>query len=92
MLRVGDYWSAERLSDPRARLVRPDAVLEVARDDTDGSRVFFIEYDRTRRVDKNYEKFRRYDAFLCWWSMHTGYGDGELPSSDDRAVERATPR
>jgi hypothetical protein len=39
--------------------------------------VLFIEYDRTQRVDKNYEKFRRYDAFPRWWSMHTG--DGELP-------------
>jgi hypothetical protein len=79
VLRVGDYWSAEGLRDPRARLVRPDAVLEVARADGEGSRVLFIEYDRTRRVDKNYEKFRRYDAFLCWWSTHTGYADGELP-------------
>jgi hypothetical protein len=79
VLRVGDNWSAEGLRDPRARLVRPDAVLEVARADGEGSRVLFIEYDRTRRVDKNYEKFRRYDAFLWWWSMHTGYGDGELP-------------
>ena len=65
VLRVGDHWSAEGLRDPRARLVRPDAVLEVGRPDGDGSRVLFIEYDRTRRVDKNYEKFRRYDTFLC---------------------------
>jgi hypothetical protein len=27
-------------------------------------RTIRIEYDRTRRVDKNYEKFRRYDTFL----------------------------
>jgi hypothetical protein len=67
VLSLGANWSAEGLRDPRARLVRPDAVLEVARADGDGSRVFFIEYDRTRRVDKNYEKFRRYDTFLCWW-------------------------
>ena len=33
VLRVGDYWSAESLRDPRPRLVRPDAVLEVARPD-----------------------------------------------------------
>ena len=25
----------------------------------------FVEYDRTRRVDKNYDKFRRYEAFLA---------------------------
>jgi hypothetical protein len=31
VLKVGDYWSAEGLGDPRPRLVRPDAVLEVAR-------------------------------------------------------------
>jgi hypothetical protein len=79
VLRLDDYWSAERLRDPRPRLVRPDAVLEVARLDGDGSRMFFIEYDRTRRVDKNYEKFRRYDTFLCWWWQHTSFADRDLP-------------
>jgi hypothetical protein len=79
VLSVGDYWSAERLCDPRARQVRPDAVIEVARPDGDRSRVFFIEFDRIRRVDKNYEKFRRYDSFLCWWWQHTSYADGERP-------------
>jgi Replication-relaxation len=79
VLRLADHWSAERLGDPRPRLVRPDAVLEVARPDGDGSRVFFIEYDRTQRVDKNYEKFRRYDAFLCWWWQYTGFADGDRP-------------
>jgi hypothetical protein len=80
VLRLANYWSAERLRDPRPRLVRPDAVLEVARSDGDGSRVFFIEYDRTRRVDKNYEKFRRYDTFLCWWWQHTTFAP-DPPSS-----------
>jgi hypothetical protein len=48
--------------------------------DRDGRRVFLIEYDRTTRVDKNYEKFRRYDAFLTWWWRHTPYADhGEPP-------------
>jgi hypothetical protein len=79
VLRVGDHWSAEELRDPRARLVRPDAVLEVARPNGDGSRLFFIEYDRTRRVDKNYEKFRRYDTFVCWWWQHTSFVDGGRP-------------
>jgi hypothetical protein len=78
-LRLGNYWSAEGLRDPRPRLVRPDAVLEMARPDDDGSRVFFIEYDRTRRVDTNYEKFRRYDTFLCWWWQYTGFADGDRP-------------
>jgi hypothetical protein len=39
-------------------------------------RTILVEYDRTRRVDKNFDKFRRYDAFLCWWSRHTPYGNG----------------
>ena len=82
VLRVGDHWSAEGLRDPRARLVRPDAVLEVGRPDGDGSRVLFIEYDRTRRVDKNYEKFRRYDTFLCWWWQHTSFADGDAGPPD----------
>jgi Replication-relaxation len=75
VLNLGNYWSAERLRDPRARPLRPDAVLELARHDRDGSRLFFIEYDRTRRADKNYEKFRRYDTFVCWWWHHTGFAD-----------------
>jgi Replication-relaxation len=79
VLDLGDYWSAERLRDPRPRLVRPDAVLEIARNDGDGACVLFIEYDRTRRVDKNYEKFRRYDTFLCWWWQHTSFADRARP-------------
>jgi hypothetical protein len=54
-------------------------VLEVARPNGDDSRVIFIEYDRTRRVDKNYEKFRRYDTFLRWWWQHTSFADGDRP-------------
>ena len=38
-----------------------------------------LEYDRTRRIDKNYEKFRRYDTFLCWWWQHTSFADGDRP-------------
>ena len=75
-LRLDGDWSIEGLRDPRARPLRPDAVLEVDRDDGgEGRRTFLIEYDRTRRVDKNYEKFRRYDAFLCWWWAHSSYAD-----------------
>ena len=55
------------MRDPRERPVRPDAVLEVAREDGEGVRVLLIEFDRTGRVDKNFEKFRRYDTFLNWW-------------------------
>ena len=62
--------------------LRPDAVLEIAGDDGEPARrLFLVEYDRTRRVDKNYDKFRRYDAFLCWWWRHTPYAD-----RDDAAV------
>jgi hypothetical protein len=79
-LRLDDHWSAERLKDPRPRTLVPDAVLEIARADRDGGRVFLIEYDRTTRVDKNYEKFRRYDAFLSWWWRQTAFIDhGEPP-------------
>ncbi len=54
-------------------------MLEVARPGGEVSRVIFIEFDRTRRVDKNYEKFRRYDTFLCWWWQHTSFADGDRP-------------
>ncbi len=78
-LRLDERVSAEGLKDPRAKQLRPDDRLMIAR--PDGSeRTFLIEYDRTRRVDKNFEKFRRYDAFACWWWRHTQYVDaGELP-------------
>ena len=79
VLSVGDYWSAEGLRDPRPRLVRPDAVLEVARNDGDGAYVLLIEYDRTRRVDKNYDKLRRYDTFLCLWWQQTSFADRGRP-------------
>jgi hypothetical protein len=62
----GDVY-VEWLKDWRARPVRPDAILEV-RTKAGGINAFFVEYDRTRRVDKNFDKFRRYDNFLCWWA------------------------
>lgn len=74
-LRLEDDWSAEGLRHREARLLRPDAMLEIARPDKPGSRTFLIEHDRTRRIDKNYEKLRRYDAFLTWWWRHTAYID-----------------
>jgi hypothetical protein len=79
-LRLDDNWSAEGLKAPRPRTVAPDAMLEIVRPERDASRLFLIEYDRTTRVDKNYEKFRRYDAFLTWWWRHTPMLDhGEPP-------------
>jgi hypothetical protein len=70
-MRLDDDRSIEGLRDPRIRLVRPDAMLEVERRDGDGTTFFLIEYDRTRRVDKNFQKFLRYDCFLCWWWRNT---------------------
>lgn len=79
-VRLHEDWSAEDLRDPRARPVRPDAMLEIDGDgDEVGRRRFLVEYDRTRRVDKNYDKFRRYDNFLCWWWRHTPLADSDQP-------------
>ena len=78
-LRVHDDWSAEDLRDPRVRAVRPDAMLEVEGDGNDARRRFLVEYDRTRRVDKNYDKFRRYDTFLCSWWCNAPFVDFDRP-------------
>lgn len=78
-LRLQDDWSAEDLRDDRARLVRPDAVLEVQRKAREEIRTILVEYDRTRRVDKNYDKFRRYDAFICCWWLHSPYRTQSSP-------------
>jgi hypothetical protein len=79
-LRLDDDWSAEGLRDARPRPIWPDAVLEVSGDaDTNSSRLLLIEYDRTRRVDKNYQKFRRYDAFLTWWWRHSDFAGRDAP-------------
>lgn len=77
-LRLAGDWSAKGLHDHQARLVRPDAVLETV-DADDIVRTFLIEYDRTRRVDKNFTKFRRYDALLNWWWHDTPYADSDQP-------------
>ncbi|MGH2897507.1 MAG: hypothetical protein ACRDMZ_02445 [Solirubrobacteraceae bacterium] len=34
----------------------------------------FVEYDRTRRVDKNFDKFRRYQTLLVVWWRETNLG------------------
>ena len=79
-LRLEGDWSAKGLHDAHARLLRPDAVLEIERTDgEEGIRTFLVEYDRTGRVDKNYGKFRRYDAFLNWWWRHTEYAELDEP-------------
>ena len=74
----GGETSVHDLKDHHAKLLRPDDLLEV--ETADGAlRPFLIEYDRTRRVDKNFEKFRRYDTFLCWWRVETLFADDFLP-------------
>lgn len=78
-LKLGGNWTADGLRDPRPRLVRPDAVLELDGVDGEPDRTILVEYDRTRRIDKNYEKFRRYDSFLTWWWHHSVYADRSEP-------------
>lgn len=63
----GGGWTVHGLRDFRHRPVRPDAVIELDRGKWEVPHTLLIEFDRTRRVDKNYEKFRRYDTFLVWW-------------------------
>ena len=67
--------TAPRSGLPRRRSSRSPATTPDA-----PSRLILIEYDRTRRLDKNYDKFRRYDAFLTWWWQHTHLADRESPA------------
>jgi hypothetical protein len=78
-LLLEDDWSIEGLRDPRPRLLRPDAAIKIAASDGDEAHTLLVEYDRTRRLDKNYDKFRRYDTFLCWWWRHTAYANHPTP-------------
>ena len=67
---ASDDSSVEGLRQVRVRPVYPDAVLEID-GESHGSepRTLLLEYDRTGRPDKNFDKFVRYDAFLnAWWS------------------------
>jgi hypothetical protein len=59
-------WNDCDLADAFFRPIQPDALLDIWR--AKGDIQVFVEYDRTRRVDKNYDKFRRYEALItCWW-------------------------
>ena len=78
-VRLDDDWSPEDCRDVRARPVRPDAVLEIEQSDGFVPQVAFVEYDRTHRVDKNYDKFRRYDLYLNWWWRETDLRDAGPP-------------
>jgi hypothetical protein len=78
--RFDDDWSPEGLHDDRPRSVCPDAVVEIAGDEPSAnSRLILVEYDRTRRLDKNYDRFHRYDALLTGWWHHTLLGNRRAP-------------
>lgn len=64
---LGDCgWHACDVPDEYFRPVQPDALLDVAA--AEGDAHVFVEYDRTRRVDKNFDKFLRYETLLVvWW-------------------------
>jgi hypothetical protein len=70
---LGDCgWHVSDVPDDYFRPVQPDALLEVTTVDRD-VRVF-VEFDRTRRVDKNYDKFLRYETLLVVWWRATELG------------------
>lgn len=50
-----------------ARPIAPDAGFQVLGENR-ATLNLLVEYDRTRRVDKNFEKFCRYEYFMCTWS------------------------
>jgi hypothetical protein len=77
--RVHGDWSAEGLRDERERPVWPDAVIELARSDDERYRKFLVEFDRTQRLDKNFDKFRRYDNLVGSWWRHTQLADHDDP-------------
>lgn len=52
------------------RPLHPDALLEISLDGMQTA-TLFVELDRTRRPDKNYDKLERYDAFLGEWFQQT---------------------
>jgi protein involved in plasmid replication-relaxation len=72
-----DVWHIAYLNTKAVRPIQPDARVEVAH--TTGDLMMYVEYDRTRRVDKNYDKFRRYETFICWWWEWTHLREWEQP-------------
>lgn len=70
---LGDCgWHASDVPDEHFRPVQPDAALDVAAADRDVH--LLVEYDRTRRVDKNFDKFLRYETLLVVWWRATDLG------------------
>jgi hypothetical protein len=78
---LGTNWTAHGLRTPQPRLLRPDTILELAGPDEHDPKVtrILVEFDRTRRLDKNYDKFRRYDTFLNAWWLNSSCADQEQP-------------
>jgi hypothetical protein len=66
-LALAEGWTTEGLKDPGPKPVFPDAVLTIHRPAGPPPWTLLIEHDRTRRVDKNFDKFRRYDTYLTAW-------------------------
>ena len=65
-LRLDGPWTLSGIEPTAVRSIQADAGLDISGAESDT--FCFVEYDRTRRVDKNYEKFRRYDALIsAWW-------------------------
>jgi Replication-relaxation len=58
----------------RPQPIWPDAALDVALEGG-GTRTYLVEFDRTKRPDKNRSKFLRYDALFAWWWRETDLAD-----------------
>jgi hypothetical protein len=79
-LALAEDWTAEGLADPDPKPVFPDAVLTIHRPGGPPPWTLLIEHDRTRRVDKNFDKFRRYDTYLPAWHHHATLAQpGDIP-------------
>jgi len=68
-----DQWTADGVKDAAARPVFSDALLEIKRPEGPPPWTLLLERDRTRRVDKNDDRFRRYDRYLTPWHHHSDF-------------------
>lgn len=90
---ASDDSSVEGLKQGRVRPVYPDAVLEIDGDaETAAPRTLLVEYDRTGRPDKNFDKFVRYDAFLNVWWRATPFAGRRTPPFVVFVCQSATQR
>jgi Replication-relaxation len=78
-LRLSDEWSVEGLRNPQRSSGRAGRRARNRPRRRRRFALFLIEYDRTSRTDKNYDKFRRYDTFLTAWWRHTEHGQRAEP-------------